>query len=78
MAHEHTPRWLVALAAVGVLAVVAGLVGVAASLLTSNSLFVGSSWQLPALVTAAVVVVTLVAVALAGGPTDRWKRTPYW
>ncbi len=78
MAPEHTPRWLVALAAMGVFAVVVAGLGTLASLVTTNTLLVGSSWRLPALLSVAVVVVTLVAVALAGGPTDRWKRTPYW
>ncbi len=78
MAHEHVPRWLGGLALLGVVAVVLALGGVLGSLVTVNPLLLGSAWQLAALATAVVVAGTLVVVALAGGPTDRWKRTPYW
>ena len=78
MAHEHVPRWLGGAALLGIIAVVFTLGGVLGSLVTLNQLLVGSAWQLAALVTVAVVAGTLVVVALAGGPTDRWQRTPYW
>jgi len=78
MAHEHVPRWLAALALLGVVAVVFALGGVLGTLVTVNPLLLGSAWQLAALVTVAVVAVTLLVVALAGGPISRWERTPYW
>jgi len=78
MAHEHVPRWLAGLALVGIIAVVSALGGVLGSLVTVNPLLVGSAWQLAALATVFVVAGTLVVVALAGGPTDCWQRTPYW
>lgn len=78
MAHEHVPRWLAGAALLGIVAFVFALGGVLGTLVTVNPLLVGSAWQLPALATAAVVAVTLAVVALAGGPTSHWQRTPYW
>jgi uncharacterized membrane protein YciS (DUF1049 family) len=68
--------WL--LATVAVLAVCVAIAGVVVSLVTTNDLLGGSVWALPALVCVAVVAVTLVAVVIAGGPSERWRRTPYW
>jgi hypothetical protein len=67
-----------ATALLGVLAVLASVPGVAVSLATSNGLVTGSAWQRPALLSVAVVAITLAAVVLAGGPSRRWRRTPYW
>ncbi|PSQ30475.1 hypothetical protein BRD09_05225 [Halobacteriales archaeon SW_10_68_16] len=79
MASEHATGRLGALLGwLAVLAIVLALLGVLASLVTVNNLLVGSSWQVAALLTTAVAVVTLAVVALAGGPPSRWKRTPYW
>jgi hypothetical protein len=78
MAHEHVPRWLAGLALVAVFAVPFALGGVLVSLVTLNQLLVGSAWQVAAVVTVAVVAVTLAVVALTGGPISSWERTPYW
>ncbi|PSQ61135.1 MAG: hypothetical protein BRD23_00820 [Halobacteriales archaeon SW_9_67_25] len=78
MTPEHVPRWLSGVAMLGVLVVGLSVVGVLASLVTVNALLVGSAWQVAALLTAVIVALTLALVALTGGPTDRWQRTPYW
>ncbi len=78
MTDDHVPRWLAGLALLGVTAVILALGGVLGSLVTLNPLLAGSAWRLAALVTVAVVAVTLAVVALAGGPTGDWQRTPYW
>jgi hypothetical protein len=61
-----------------VLAVLVAVPGVVYSLATNNGLLTGSAWQIPALVSVVVVVATLAAVVVAGGPSERWRRTPYW
>ncbi len=79
MASEHAAgRSGLVLGTLAGVVVVAALLGVLVSLVTVNGLFLGSAWAVPALLTTAVTAVTLVVVALTGGPTDRWKRTPYW
>jgi len=79
MTNEYASGRLgVTLGAIAVLAVVLALLGSLASLVTVNGLLVNSQWQIAALLTTGVTVVTLGVVALTGGPTDRWERTPYW
>jgi ABC-type enterochelin transport system permease subunit len=66
------------IATVAVFAVCIAAPGVVFSLATANGLLTGSVWALPALVCVAVVAVTLVAVVVSGGPSQQWRRTPYW
>jgi ABC-type enterochelin transport system permease subunit len=65
-------------ATLAVFAVCVAVPGVVFSLLTTNGLFTGSVWTFPALICVAVVAATLVAVVVSGGPSERWRRTPYW
>ena len=62
-----------------VLAVLAGATGaLAVSLVTTNTLLTDSAWTTPALVTAGVVVATLLGLAAVGRTRGRPRRTPYW
>lgn len=67
-----------AVTALTIVAVLAGTLGAVASLATTNGLLTGSTWQVPALITAAVVVATFALIVVAGGPSSSWRRTPYW
>jgi hypothetical protein len=67
-----------AVTALAVLAALVGALGVVASLATTNGLLTGSTWQVPALISIGVVVVTFALIVIAGGPSSNWRRTPYW
>lgn len=53
-------------------------IGSLVSIVTTNPLLLDSSWQLPAIVTLVIAVAVAVLIALAGGPSREWRRTPYW
>lgn len=79
MASEYVPRWPAsAVTVLAMLAVVLAVVGLAVSLVSTNTLFLGSAWTIPALLSVGVVALTLALVVFAGGPAEQWKRTPYW
>ncbi|MHB9285836.1 hypothetical protein ACKVMT_02205 [Halobacteriales archaeon Cl-PHB] len=66
---------------VGILAVgglVVTLLGVLGTLAGSNALVLDTPWQTATLATLLVVAGSLVVVTLAGGPSERWRSTPYW
>lgn len=50
----------------------------AAAVTFAGGLLLDGDWQAIAIVTVAIFVVGLGAVAAAGQPWRRWQRTPYW
>lgn len=79
MASQYAPRWPAsAVTLLAVLAVVLAVVGLVVSLVSTDTLFLGSAWTVPAVISVGVVALTLALVVFAGGPSERWERTPYW
>lgn len=71
-------EWTRPVAILVVLLTALAAVGSLVSIVTTNPLLLDSTWQLPAIVTLVISVAVAVLIALAGRPSEKWRRTPYW
>lgn len=61
-----------------VVGIVLAVAGVVVTLAGTNPLLSSSDLRTPALAVFAVVAASLVGFVLLGGPSGRWRSTPYW